>query len=626
VTSKLLFLLLPAVALAATPRYARMAEITGTVQVQLTAAADWIAAERNLTLPEGAWIRTVDASRAEVQFDDNSVLHLGPETQLGLADQTRLATGQRLTLISVERGMAYLAGTPGARDSVAIAVPGAQVTLSPAARVRVEVAELGSSIAVLAGAVRFSSPAAELQLRAGQAARVDAVDPSRFFLDHEIAPNELDQWAGEGGGARFGHADLDAAGEWIETASLGRIWRPKPAEGWRPFQQGRWRWYDGLGYTWVAGEPWGWLPYHYGRWTRLDNLGWVWVPSKSGVFKPGDVYWLRSEEDGYIGWGPLAPGEQWPAADAINRLPQEVLAAWTTFAAFEAGAAAIDPEEFERPEDPLAGTLFEAAPPSPPFVAARLDSVRPLVASPHARVSPVVQGTTYETADMTPRARRLPPPSPTLVVIPQPPPAPTADPETVAVPVGVPVFYPVVVGSIGTASAPPAKRPPAPASSGAKTAAPFQPGRKHFRNALENGLYTLIVQHLEGRNYGKALEALDGWSDRFHETEYTAERRYFYMLAYNGLNQPNKVLDQAGPLFQHEMRGDFEDPMQALSAAYVAVSNVAKIPRPARDQVATAQSAARELLALAPECLKAGDWAKARTELEAEARQVLGRK
>jgi ferric-dicitrate binding protein FerR (iron transport regulator) len=626
VTSKLSFLLLPAVALAATPRYARMAEITGTVQVQLTAAADWIAAEHNLTLPEGAWLRTGPASRAEVQFDDNSVLHLGPETQLGLADQTRLATGQRLTLISVERGLAYLAGTPGARDSELIAVPGAQVTLNPAARVRVEASEQGSSVAVLVGSVRFSSPAAELQLRAGQAARVDAVDPTRFFLDHEIAPNELDQWAGERGSVRFGHADLDAAGEWIETANLGRIWRPKPAEGWRPFQQGWWRWYDGLGYTWVSSESWGWLPYHYGRWTRLDNLGWVWVPSKNSVFKPGDVYWLRSEDEGYIGWGPLAPGEQWPAADPINRLPQEFLAAFTTFAAFEAGGAAIDPEDFERPEDPLAGTVFEAAPPSPPFLAARLESVRPLVASPHARVSPVVEGTTYETAEMTRRSRPLPPP-PTLVVIPQPPPAPTADPETVAVPVGVPVFYPVVVGSIGSKGASTTgKSQPAPASSTKKsTAAPFQPGRKRFRNALENGLYTLIVQHLEGRNYAKALEALDGWTDRFHDTEYTAERRYFYMLAYNGLNQPNKVLDQAGPLFQHEMRSDFEDPMQALSAAYLAVSNLSKVPRPSRDQLATAHSAAAQLLDLAPQCLKGGDWAKARTELEAEARQVLGR-
>jgi hypothetical protein len=599
-----------------------MAGITGHVEVQLTAASDWIAAERNLPLPEGAWLRTGPASRAEVQFDENSVLHLGPETRLGLADQTRLATGQRLTLISVERGLAYLAGTPAGQDSLSLAVPGAQITLSPAARIRVEAAAQASTIAVLAGSVRFSSPAAELQLRAGQFARIDPADPTRFFLDREIAPNELDAWAIGRAGVRFGRADLDEAGEWIETADLGRIWRPKPVEAWRPFQSGRWRWYDGLGYTWIAGEPWGWQPYHYGRWTRLDKLGWVWVPSASGIFKPGDVYWLRSEDDGYVGWGPLAPGEQWPAADPINRLPQEFLSAWTTFAAFEAGAGTIDPDGFERPEDPLAGTVFEAALPSPPFLSSRLEAVRPTVASPHARTTPVVGGTTYETAEMTPRVRRAPPAT-TLVVVPQPPPAPVVAPEPQVV--GVPVFYPVVEGTAGAGSALSGKtKTGAPAPPKTAAAAPFRPARKGFRNSLENGLYTLILQHLEGRNFGKALETLNSWSDRFHDTDYAVERRYFYMLAYNGLNQPNKVLETAAPLFHHEIRGDFDDPMQALSAAYLVVTNVSKVPRASRDQAATAKEAARQMLALAPECLKAADWAKARTELEAQARQVLG--
>jgi hypothetical protein len=97
------------------------------------------------------------------------------------------------------------------------------------------------------------------------------------------------------------------------------------------------------------------------------------------------------------------------------------------------------------------------------------------------------------------------------------------------------------------------------------------------------------------------------------------------MLAYNGLNQPAKVIEAAVPLFQHEMRGDFEDPMQALSASYVAVSNLAKLGHPTGDQVSTARAAARELLALAPDCLK-GNWEKARPELEAQARAVLARR
>ena len=136
-----------------------------------------------------------------------------------------------------------------------------------------------------------------------------------------MLPLEIDKWSEERDDAlassasaahtvqRYGLADLDTAGEWIVTQNLGVVWRPKVDEDWLPFQKGRWRWLDGLGYTWISDDSWGWLPYHYGRWARLENLGWVWAPSKNGIFKPGDAYFVRGA--GVVGWGPLAPGEQW---------------------------------------------------------------------------------------------------------------------------------------------------------------------------------------------------------------------------------------------------------------------------------------------------------------------------
>ena len=108
---------------------------------------------------------------------------------------------------------------------------------------------------------------------------------------------------------RYGLADLDSAGQWVQTDDLGAVWQPKAAEGWTPYRSGRWRWFDALGYTWVSDESWGWLPYHYGRWTKHGDLGWVWAPSSNGVFKPGEVFWMRGAR--FAAWGPLAPGEDW---------------------------------------------------------------------------------------------------------------------------------------------------------------------------------------------------------------------------------------------------------------------------------------------------------------------------
>src|SRR3954451_6392564 len=94
-------LLAPVLLWAGPARYARVGESTGTVEVQVGAADAWTAAERNLPLPEGAWVRTGPGSRLEIELDEGSVVRIGPNTQAGLSDYARLSTGQRVTLLSL---------------------------------------------------------------------------------------------------------------------------------------------------------------------------------------------------------------------------------------------------------------------------------------------------------------------------------------------------------------------------------------------------------------------------------------------------------------------------------------------------------------------------------------------
>src|SRR6185295_3379918 len=171
--------------------------------------------------------------------------------------------------------------------------------------------------------------------------------------------------------------DLDSAGEWLQT-DIGAVWKPKIAEGWAPFQKGRWRWYDTLGYTWVSDETWGWLPYHYGRWTRKN-----------------DLYWLYGRQ--LAGWGPLAPGEDWQPSSA----PQQFLNVNTTYAALATDARVIDPAGFsERPKEPLGAAVFALALPSPPWLASRLEAVRPpLRVGAVKAIAPVVPGTAFQDTD-----------------------------------------------------------------------------------------------------------------------------------------------------------------------------------------------------------------------------------
>ena len=382
-------------------------------------------AERNLPLPESAWLRTGAASRLEIELDEGSAWRLGPDSQTEISDYSRLSTGQRVTLLSLDHGLAYFTGQPegqGRPDAGRSRRAGDALARRP--RASGSRGELEPDFGHR-GDVRFSSPAAEIDLREGQTTRVEPANPARFFLNQDVPAMELDRWseardktlATSPSAAhvieRYGLVDLDAAGEWIQTEDLGAVWKPKTPTGWAPFQNGRWRWYDALGYTWVSGDPWGWLPYHYGRWTRMANLGWVWAPAKTAVFKPGDVYWLRGAK--LAGWGPLAPGEDWNASGSA---PVAVSEGQHHVRRVPAGRGRDRSRGFHRPaQEPPACSSVHPALPSPAFAASRLDATRPELRAGSTRVVPVLDGVTFQNTPAPSIVVMNPPPLPPVVVI-----------------------------------------------------------------------------------------------------------------------------------------------------------------------------------------------------------------
>src|ERR1039458_5153353 len=176
----LLLLVVPAAMFAGQPRYARLGEFDGKVEVQLRAGDAWSVGERNLPLVESAWLRTGASSRLEIELDEGSAWRLGPESQVEISDYARLSTGQRTPVLSLDRGVASFPGDPGAADRLTLAVPGAQVTLLRGARVRLQADAMASRISVLEGVVRFSCLAAEIDVREGQTVRVEPAGAARL--------------------------------------------------------------------------------------------------------------------------------------------------------------------------------------------------------------------------------------------------------------------------------------------------------------------------------------------------------------------------------------------------------------------------------------------------------------
>jgi hypothetical protein len=649
-----LLLLLPAVLWAAPARYARLGDFDGDVEVQLTPASQWMPAERNLPLPESAWIRTGPASRVEIELDEGSVWRLGPESQGGLSDYTRHSTGQAVTLLKLEHGLAYFTGASGGMDSLLLVAPGAQVAVTKATRLRFEAGEYATQLAVLQGTARFSCSEAEIDILTGQTIGIEPSHPSSLSIYRKITPIDLDPWSASRdktlasavsalhAAQRYGLADLDASGQWIQTDDFGVVWQPKPAgggkepaQGWTPYGSGRWRWFDGLGYTWVSDDSWGWLPYHYGRWTRHGDLGWVWVPSVSAVFRPGDVFWLRGAR--FAAWGPLAPGEEWNPAN----LPSEFNALNMTYASFLPELPVIDPAGFsDIPKEPLKAGKLLASLPSLSLDPARFDAQRPLVAVNTLRVQPAPP----------PPPAPAPAPAPKTVVRERQPiivVTPPSPPEEIPVPVPVylgfiitvpqPVYLPP--SNRGKQPAPVTQTASNPPKTGPKPIAipeplPWTGTRRPHVRPVDNGEMEISKQFdsdFQAARFTAALEDLDNWVKRYPRTELAMLRLYDYMQANSALAHPEHVVEYGAAAIAHNMQTDGAlNDQQVVGLLYLTMINATAIAKPNHDQRAMGASAAQALLDSVPKLfdesrrsLSPRQWSAAREEIETAAREAL---
>jgi hypothetical protein len=312
----------------------------------------------------------------EIELDDASVIRMVGEGLAELSDYTRLSGGQRITVISVDHGLAYFTGEPAPGDAIHVLAPGAQASLKQGSRIRVNALNNASEIAIIEGGTHLTMPSAEMDLHQGQSARVTIPDSIHFELLREIAPLDSDRWSEQldkaEAQAPASRLELDRAGKWITTGDYGTVWQPAPQPHWAPFREGRWMWYQSIGYAWVGSEAWGWKPYHEGRWLQHPDLGWVWIPAeKNAAFSPGDVFWARGAN--LAVWGPLAPGEPWNGAGP----PRQFAALNVTGGPFVAGARELLPSSAEDlPKDLLKAFLFTAALPSPPLSTDRLHATR----------------------------------------------------------------------------------------------------------------------------------------------------------------------------------------------------------------------------------------------------------
>lgn len=285
-------------------RAARLSDLDG--QVELTQGNTVLAAPAlaNTPLFEGTRIATAEDGRAEIQFDDGSIVRVTPNSSLTLSVM-RQQDGSPATEVVLDSGLAYfeLQGTSTA-GRFAVRFGGDAVTASGFTVLRVDLDSPPGALAVFSGNAHLDGPSGlALDLHGGESAVLNAANPESYQLAESIEPDSWDAWNSDRDQALTAQeaqrtvattnvpdasnpawSDLDANGNWYNVPGQGYVWSPYEAQaaGWDPYGCGSWVLSPGYGYMWVSCESWGYMPYASGLWSYYDGIGWGWAPGGYG--------------------------------------------------------------------------------------------------------------------------------------------------------------------------------------------------------------------------------------------------------------------------------------------------------------------------------------------------------
>lgn len=283
-----------------TVRIVRLSEVRGAVQLDRGAGQGFEQAMANMPVVQQSRLKT-DVGVAEVEFEDNSTLRLGPNSEAIFYVLGRTDNGNTVSSVRLVRGVAYVSlvrssGRVANEFSLAFGNQ-RDIRLQPDTHVRLEMNAQEAKLAVLGGSVQLNAPGGAIDVPHKNTATFALASNGQPTVAKGIESDSLlDSWDKQldqyhskvasltnfgGVPYSYGVSDMQYYGAFQNTGACGMMWRPYFASmAWDPYSNGTWASY-GAGYSWVSPYPWGWTPYHYGAWSYCPGTGYGWVPGGS---------------------------------------------------------------------------------------------------------------------------------------------------------------------------------------------------------------------------------------------------------------------------------------------------------------------------------------------------------
>jgi uncharacterized protein DUF6600/FecR-like protein len=298
-------------------RIVRLSEHKGTVLLDHNTGNGFEPAVVNMPIVEKSRLMTGDGV-AEVEFEDNSSLRLGPNSMVEFPQLGRLAAGTTASSARLVKGMVYVSLLKTRGNEFNLLFGQQKLELPPASHVRLQVDGAEAKLAVLDGTLRIDGPSGPMDVTRNKTItfNLQGQGQDQNGAQPTIAKNvesylQLDAWdkkaaeyhagtppatALNSSPYAYGLDDMAYYGSFMNAGGCGSMWRPYFASAaWDPYSNGVWAWYQGAGYSWVSPYPWGWTPYHYGSWAYCPGVGYGWQPggawnglNNAATFGPGN--------------------------------------------------------------------------------------------------------------------------------------------------------------------------------------------------------------------------------------------------------------------------------------------------------------------------------------------------
>jgi hypothetical protein len=178
-------------------RIVRLSSVDGDVQVDRNTGQGFEKAFLNLPITQGVKLQTGNDGRAEVEFEDGSVVRLAPSSMVEFSRLALKESGAKASEIRVQQGTAYVVFRDPKDDEFTVNFARDTVALKDSAHFRVEMNDATATIAVIKGKIKVDGTSGSVDV--GKNDAVARPGQSRSVRNCETGRCSFDSWDKEQG-------------------------------------------------------------------------------------------------------------------------------------------------------------------------------------------------------------------------------------------------------------------------------------------------------------------------------------------------------------------------------------------------------------------------------------------